>query len=123
MSRARSFRELAIAVTLTRGLGQSALSVVSLAMVGHWFVRRIDKAMAIYSVVMSIGFMLAFPLVGMLVQAWGWRSAWMAVGIALLGGLAPLAYLVVRRSPEACGIAPDGDIRTDGTAPHSLSAD
>ncbi len=61
MSGVQSFWALAIAVTLTRGLGQSALSVISLAMVGQWFVRRIDPAMAIYSIVMSIGFMIAFP--------------------------------------------------------------
>src|SRR5262245_38309938 len=47
MSSAESFWALAIAVTLTRGLGQSALSVISLAMVGQWFVRGIDSAMAI----------------------------------------------------------------------------
>ena len=56
-----SVAALAVLVTLTRGLGQSALSVVSLTMVGQWFVRRIDTAMAIYSVVMSVGFMMAFP--------------------------------------------------------------
>src|SRR5262245_25455873 len=50
MGRARSFGELALWLTLARGLGQSALSVVSLAMVGQWFVRRIDRAMALYSV-------------------------------------------------------------------------
>ena len=74
MSRVSSFAELAIAVTLTRALGQSALSVVSIAMVGQWFVRRIDMAMAIYSVVLSIGFMIAFPVVGSLVQSRGWRT-------------------------------------------------
>ena len=78
MSRVTSFAELAIAVTLTRALGQSALSVVSLAMVGQWFVRRIDMAMAIYSVVLSVGFMIAFPVVGSLVQSRGWRFAWFA---------------------------------------------
>jgi MFS family permease len=108
MSHASSFAELALWVTLTRGLGQSALSVVSIAMVGQWFVRRIDRAMAVYSVGMSVGFMLAFPLVGSLVQHWGWRGAWSTVGWLLLAGLAPLALVVVRRSPESCGLAPDG---------------
>ena len=87
MSRVTTFAELAIAVTLTRALGQSALSVVSIAMVGHWFVRRIDMAMAVYSVVLSVGFMMAFPVVGSLVQSRGWRVAWLAVGAALLAGL------------------------------------
>src|SRR5688572_9203680 len=71
MSRVTTFAGLALAVTLTRALGQSALSVVSIAMVGHWFVRRIDMAMAVYSVMLSVGFMMAFPIVGSLVQSRG----------------------------------------------------
>src|SRR5205807_6069097 len=34
-----------IGITLSRGLGQSALSVVSLALVGKWFRRRLNLAM------------------------------------------------------------------------------
>ena len=108
MSRVATFTELAIAVTLTRALGQSALSVVSLAMVGQWFVRRIDTAMAIYSVVLSVGFMIAFPIVGSLVQQRGWRRAWLSVGVAILAGLVPLGWLIVRRNPESIGLVPDG---------------
>ncbi len=99
MSAAESFWPLAITVTLTRGLGQSALSVVSLAMVGQWFTRGIDAAMAIYSIVLSIGFMIAFPVVGSLVQSWGWRSAWLTIGLALLIVLAPLSLLLARQHP------------------------
>ena len=101
MSRVTTIAELAIAVTLTRALGQSALSVVSIAMVGQWFVRRIDMAMAMYSVVLSVGFMIAFPVVGSLVQSRGWRVAWFAVGSGILAGLVPMGLLLVRRSPEA----------------------
>lgn len=129
MSAVHSFWALAIAVTLTRGLGQSALSVVSLTMVGKWFVpspagggekRRslgeaepsrageslrggasptIDTAMAVYSIVLSIGFMIAFPVVGMLVQSSGWRSAWFAIGVALVIVVAPLSLLLARKHP------------------------
>ena len=109
MSGAQSFWALAIAVTLTRGFGQSALSVISLAMVGQWFVRRIDIAMAIYSILLSVGFMIAFPVVGSLVQSSGWRAAWLWIGVALIVALAPSAWLFVRRDPETIGIRPDGD--------------
>jgi MFS family permease len=109
MSQAASFAALAVGVTLSRALGQSALSVVSLATVGHWFARRIDTAMAAYTVVMSVGFMAAFPAVGAVVQQAGWRSAWLAIGIALVAGLAPIAWLVVRRGPESLGLRIDGD--------------
>jgi MFS family permease len=98
MSGVQSFWPLAITVTLTRGLGQSALSVISLAMVGQWFVRRVDMAMAIYSIVLSIGFMIAFPAVGFLVQSRGWRFAWMSIAIGLMVVLAPAAWLLVRSS-------------------------
>lgn len=108
MSRTRGLGELALWITLTRALGQSALSVISIATVGHWFVRRIDLAMAIYSVVLSVGFMAAFPAVGWMVQAHGWRAAWLAIGLALIAGLAPLCWLVVRRSPADLGLEPDG---------------
>jgi MFS family permease len=109
MSRAASYAELALWVTLTRALGQSALSVVSLAIVGQWFVRRIDTAMAAYSLAISIGFMAAFPLVGWAVQTWGWRTAWMAVGLAIGVGLGPLAIVFVRRTPESVGLQPDAE--------------
>ena len=90
---------LLVLITLTRGLGQSALSVVSLAMPGKWFRRRLAWAMGVYAIVMSIGFMMAFPAVGALVLSRGWRVAWMWVGAALLFGLAPVAWLFVRREP------------------------
>lgn len=108
MSQTRGASDLAVWLTLTRALGQSALSVVALAIVGQWFVRGIDRAMAVFSVLMSVGFMLAFPTVGWLVQSGGWRSAWMSIGVVLLVGLAPLGWLIVRRSPESIGLDPDG---------------
>lgn len=108
MSAAASFAWLAVWITLTRALGQSALSVASLAIVGHWFVRRIDTAMAVYSVAISVGFMAAFPLVGYAVQAYGWRATWFGVGMVIGVVLTPLAAIVVRRSPESIGLTPDG---------------
>jgi MFS family permease len=122
MSQTSSFAALALWITLTRGLGQSALSVVSIAMVGHWFVRKIAAAMAVYSVVLSIGFMIAFPLVGALVQTWGWRAAWLAVGFGLLGILAPMSAAVVRRGPEACGLVADGGVPPMSARIHAENA-
>jgi MFS family permease len=108
MSQAVGFAALLVFVTLTRALGQSALSVVSLAMVGKWFRQRLTKAMAIYALVMSIGFMIAFPAVGAVVQSQGWRFAWGAIGVSLLLVLAPVAWMFDRSSPEAMGLEVDG---------------
>ena len=122
MSVTRDVAAIAILITLTRGFGQSALSVVSITMVGQWFLRRLNLAMAVYTIALSIGFMIAFPLIGSIVLSNGWRTAWWIIGLALLFGLAPLASLLVRRSPESVSIDPDGDqLSTDYTLSQALS--
>lgn len=108
MSRVTNLTALAIAITLTRGLGQSALSVVSLALVGKWFVHRLNLAMGIYSVLVGFGFIAAFPSVGQAVLAYGWRSTWLSVGVVLVACIAPLTWILVRNGPEQVGVRMDG---------------
>src|SRR5262245_12323761 len=112
MSGAKGIILLTILITLTRGFGQSALSVVSITIVGQWFVRRLSLAMAIYTVLLSIGFMLAFPIVGSIVLKSGWRFAWNAVGYAILLILVPASWIFVRRSPEAAGLKNDKEMQS-----------
>ncbi|HKX26155.1 MAG TPA: MFS transporter [Blastocatellia bacterium] len=118
MSGVRGALWLALLITLTRGLGQSALSVVSITIVGQWFKRRLNMAMAIYTVVLSVGFMVAFPIVGAAVTNSGWRPTWAGIGGAILFGLAPIGWLLVRRTPEACGLWLDGE-RPSGEEPET----
>ena len=100
MSQTRAFAAIFIAITLTRGLGQSSLSIASLALVGKWFARRLHLAMGTYSVLVGIGFIAAFPAVGHAVLTAGWRTAWLGVGIALLAVFAPLSWIFVRDSHQ-----------------------
>ena len=113
LSTAQSTWWMAVLVTLTRGFGQSALSVVSLTIVGQWFVKKLNLAMGLYTVLMSIGFMIAFPVTGAVVLSNGWRSAWGSIGVALLLGLAPLSWALMRHTPEGCGLALDGQKQAD----------
>lgn len=104
MSTTTSVTMLFVLLTLTRGLGQSALSITSLTMVGQWFNRRLNLAMGIYSVLLSMGFMAAFPVIGGAVQEYGWRAPWATIGWCLILVLAPLALLLARRGPESIGL-------------------
>jgi len=104
---------LFVAVLLTRGLGQSALSVVSLAMVGKWFERRLSVAMAVFALLVAVGFIVGFD-VGRELADWSWQAVWAVLGWSLLG-FAPLAWLLVRDTPEAIGLSPDG--KTEPAAP------
>ena len=89
--------QFAILITLTRGLGQSALSVVSISMTGKWFREKLPLATGVYSALVSVGFAMAF--------VWGrrhsemdWRTQWWGLGSLLLFGLTPLFALLVRSS-------------------------
>jgi MFS family permease len=117
MSQVTTVLMLAVCLTATRAVGQGALSVISIAMIGAWFKARLNMAMAIYSIALSIGFMAAFPVVGTMVARFGWRTAWLTIAIALGAVLVPVAWLVVRRGPEAIGAWPDG-----GAAPAAGAA-
>jgi cyanate permease len=72
-------------------------------MVGKWFQRRLTWAMGVYAVAMSVGFMLAFPTVGAIVLASGWRTAWSAIGVFLVAVLAPIAWMYTRSTPDEIG--------------------
>lgn len=110
---------LAVWITLTRALGQSALSVVSISMVGKWFPRRISMAMGIYAVLVGLLFATAFGLVGLAVREQGWRVAWWEIAMVLLVVLLPLFWLLVRSTPEEVGLAPD---RREAAATEELAA-
>lgn len=107
MARAGDERELAVTLTLVRGFGQGALSVVAIALVGKWFRRRVGVAMGAFTVLLSVGFVVPIGIVEGANAAHGWRYAWDGVGLALLVGLVPLGLLFARSSPEACGVPPD----------------
>jgi MFS family permease len=116
MSRARDETTLFVTLTLVRGLGQGALSVVAIALVGKWFKRRVGPAMGAFTLLLAVGFVAPIFAVGAAVQAQGWREAWAWVGYSLLLGLAPLGWLIARDTPESCGVVPD-DPRADEAAP------
>jgi MFS family permease len=115
---AGTFALMLLLVTLTRGFGQSALSVVSLAVAGKWFTRRLGLAMGVYSIIVALGFMGSFATIRWIMQDTGvldWREIWSGIGLCLFA-LAPVSWLLMRDTPEQCGLALDGQTATTSTA-------
>lgn len=96
MTVARTWWQFVLLITLTRGYGQSALSVVSISMTGKWFDKsRLPLATGVYSFLVSAGFMAAF--------GWArtqsdvpWRNLWGTLGYVLSLFFAPLFLLFAR---------------------------
>lgn len=109
MTAISSISLLVVLVTLTRAFGQSAMSVVSIAIVGKSFDRRKTWPMAAFSVLLTIGFMLTYPLLGSSVNDFGWRYAWSGLGIAVLL-LAPMAWLLPKTLPTFAGEDSEGAV-------------
>jgi len=121
MSRSASLAALWVTITFTRGLGQSALSVVSLALVGKWFARRLNQAMGVYALLVGVGFIITFPTLGQAIQTAGWRAAWSGVGVTLVAVLTPLAWVFVRDRRVSDPSGDSGDVENLTAQPSDLT--
>ena len=73
-----------------------------------WFVRRRGMAIALMSLGIPIGALIFVPLTQVFIDAWGWRTAWIALAVLGMCVIAPLSAVFVRRQPEDMGLLPDG---------------
>jgi MFS family permease len=110
-------------ILATRALGQSALSIASITTVGKTFGRDAGLPMGIYSVLLSVFFMIAFVAVGGSVRAAGWRTAWAQVAIGLVVLAAPAVLFL--REPAVAGSSsgPDASGLAAGAAGGGASRD
>jgi MFS family permease len=88
---------LFVLVLATRAIGQSALSVASITVVGKSFDRRVGVAMGVYAVLLSLMFAAAFSAVGTSVRVNGWRTAWAQIALGLVLFAAPVALFMRER--------------------------
>lgn len=99
MSQATEVWGLAVMLTLSRGFGQSMLSVISVAMLGKWFGRNSAWGMGSFAVLMTVLLAAATGLLGQHVSAAGWRGAWRDTAIVLLV-LTPFTAALALRPPH-----------------------
>lgn len=96
-------------VLLTRGFGQSALSVASLTLIGRSAGTHNGLAMGAYSCLTSVGFIAAFAALREVVKADPneWRGPWTGIGVGVLVA-AVLSAVLVRDRVAARADATDG---------------
>ena len=100
--------------------------LVGPAVLAKWFVKRRARVMAISAIGISGGGFVIAPIAGQLVEQFGWRDAWVILGIGMILIIAPAAALLMRRQPSDVGLMPDGigraQPRGDATTGNGLDA-
>lgn len=101
-----------LVMALGTGLGGFLVMVVA---INHWFRRKRTFAMSLATMGLGFGGVVVVPLLVWAQESFGWRDAAIGSGIAVWVLGIPTA-LLIRRTPERYGVAPDGDTPS-ATAP------
>ena len=96
-----------------RTLGQGSLTLIPTTLVAIWFIRLRGRATALTTLGMGASTAAFPPLIHWLVSDYGWRDAWIVLGILVCAVLLLPSLLLVRRSPESVGLLPDGARRQE----------
>lgn len=94
---------------LIRFLGQGVVAMTSRAMLGKWFNTKRGLASAISGALAGICFAAAPRGLYWAVEVFGWREAWVVMGLVLMLGVSTLCWLFYRDNPEECGLVMDGE--------------
>ena len=90
-----------------RAVFSSPLELGTTTAISNWFIRRRPMALAWFGAVQGVGLGLLPLAAAMLIDGFGWQSAWVALGVFTVAtGVLPPLLLMARR-PEDMGIAPD----------------
>jgi MFS family permease len=108
MSRVDSLWQFTLTYAVVGGIGVSTLNVPVMVTVSRWFVKRRGLMIGIVQAGMGLGGFVFSPLSGWLIVSYGWRSAYIVLGIIALVGMV-VGGLFLRRDPREKGQLPDGE--------------
>lgn len=103
---AQTLTEIYLAYGLGVGIGLGCAYVPAVGAVQRWFVRRRGLASGLAVAGIGVGTLVMPPLASFLIESWGWRNAYIILGVltmAVGGGMA----LLVENEPARRGLAPE----------------
>ncbi|MFC1951721.1 MFS transporter [Chloroflexota bacterium] len=107
MSQVSSIWQMYLFYGVILGIGMSGSSTPVLSTVARWFVKKRGTVTGITKTGAGIG-ILAMPLLAnWLISSYGWRNAYVVLGIIVLAGVI-VAALFLKRDPRQIGLLPDG---------------
>jgi OFA family oxalate/formate antiporter-like MFS transporter len=112
-STAHSLAEVYAAYGLGVGLGVGCSYVPVVGAVQRWFLRRRGFASGLAVSGIGVGTLVMPPLASLLIDALGWRNAYLVLG-ALAAVVGAGMALMIENDPRDRGLGPDGDALQSG---------
>jgi MFS transporter, OFA family, oxalate/formate antiporter len=112
-STAHSLAEVYAAYGLGVGLGVGCSYVPVVGAVQRWFLRRRGFASGLAVSGIGVGTLVMPPLAALLIDALGWRTAYLVLG-ALAAVVGAGMALMIENDPRDRGLGPDGDALQSG---------
>jgi sugar phosphate permease len=105
----------------TTGIGFIPVSSV----LARWFIRRRGTAIGFAMLGISLGGLIMAPVVGLIISQFGWRAAFVLLGLLVWLLALPVTLFVIKGSPAELGLLPDGDEpeAAEATDPHARPED
>jgi len=88
-------------------------ALVTTVPVSKWFVRKRGRAIGWLLLINSFCAIGLMPLSQVLIDTFGWRTAWMVIGSVAVGIIVPFSLIFMRKIPEDLGLTPDGENRIE----------
>ena len=107
---------LTVGFAALRFFGQGSLMLCAGNLASQWFDRKRGLALSLTMLGFSVSVAVHPPLAQWLTDAFGWRMAWVVMGVATWLLLLPPVLLLIFDRPEALGLRPDGSPADEATA-------
>jgi sugar phosphate permease len=88
--------------------GPALFGVAPTAALANWFRRKRGRVLGLLAMSIWLGNGVLVLLGQLLIDTSGWRTSWLAIGVATLALAVPTAA-IIRHRPEEMGLLPDGE--------------
>ena len=110
---ASNFLMLTVGFGFLRFFGQGSLMLGCANLVSQWFDKKRGFAMSLMALGFGISMAIHPPLSQFLIDEYGWKFAWVFLGVSTWMIMVPTLYILAWNTPESVGLLPDGDKRAE----------
>ena len=109
---ASNFLMLTVGFGFLRFFGQGSLMLGCANLVSQWFDSKRGFAMSLMALGFGMSMAVHPPLSQLLIDEYGWKYAWIILGVSTWIIMVPALFILAWNNPENIGLKPDGEKNT-----------